>query len=129
MRTSSYKRRPSRGQWAVQRERCQIADTTPATAFTDSTALSHVLSQLLRHLPKPGSHWSDSLVDEWAALVGPDVARHTKPGRVDQKCVTVFVDSSTWMNELRFRQGRMLSSLQKRFGPENIASIRFLLGT
>jgi predicted nucleic acid-binding Zn ribbon protein len=130
MRTASYKkRRPSRGQWAIQRERCQIADTAPSTPFMDATALSQVLSQVLRSLPKPGAHWSDTLVDEWASLVGPDVARHTKPGRVDQKCLTVFVDSSTWLNELRFRQGRILTSLQKRFGPEHVTSIRFLLGT
>lgn len=129
MRNAQYRRRLNRGQWAVQRERCQIADPVPSPAFTDAAALAQVLSQVIGRLPTPGSHWSDALVNEWAALVGPDVARHTKPGRMDQKCFTVFVDSSTWLSELRFRQGTILSNLQKRFGSDRIASIRFLLGS
>ena len=72
--------------------------------------------------------WEEALLSEWPALVGEQVARQTRPGRLDHKVLYVFVSHSTWLNELsRYGQKQMLANLQARFGADRIKSIRLQL--
>jgi len=62
---------------------------------------------------------------QWAVAVGPAVAAHTRPGRLFNKELTVFVDSSPWLHELkRYAHREMLANLQKLFGAATVRSIR-----
>ncbi len=61
--------------------------------------------------------WLSELDKEWSALVGDLVAKHTRPGRLDQDRLIVFVDSSVWLHELsRYRETEMLTAVRDRFG-------------
>ena len=62
----------------------------------------------------------------WAAIVGPDVARRTQPGRLEQGCLTVTVDNSPWLHELTLRQADLVARLGEHL-PE-IRSLRFVIG-
>jgi hypothetical protein len=65
---------------------------------------------------------------EWAAAVGPAVAAHTRPGRLDRDQLVVFVDSSPWLSELqRFAVAELLEKVQARFGRERIRRVRLQL--
>ena len=65
---------------------------------------------------------------QWASAVGPGVAAHTRPGRLMNKELTVFVDSSPWLHELkRYAHREMLANLQKTFGAATVRSIRLQL--
>lgn len=41
------------------------------------------------------------LLEEWPALLGEDIARHTRPGALRNGELTVFVRGSVWYAELR----------------------------
>src|SRR5215467_6768611 len=75
---------------------------------------------------------SDRLVEiriraHWGALVGPDMARRTQPGRLEHGCLTVTVDNSPWLQELTLRQAELTSRLADQI-PE-VQRLRMVLGT
>ena len=63
----------------------------------------------------------------WAALVGPDMARRTRPQSLTTGCLHVVVDNSPWLHELTLRS----SELTERLGAQApaVRSLRFTLGT
>ena len=63
----------------------------------------------------------------WAALVGPDMARRTRPQSLTNGCLHVVVDNSPWLHELTLRA----PELTARLGAEHpvVRSLRFTLGT
>jgi hypothetical protein len=63
----------------------------------------------------------------WAALVGPDMARRTRPQSLTNGCLHVVVDNSPWLHELTLR----VAELTARLAAETpaIRSLRFTLGT
>jgi hypothetical protein len=63
----------------------------------------------------------------WAALVGPDVARRTRPQSLNNGCLHILVDNSPWLSELTLRAGELTERLHARF--EAVRSLRFTLGT
>ena len=69
-------------------------------------------------------HW---VIHRWPDIVGPGVARHSKPIEVRGSVIHVAVDSSVWMNELAAIKIALLekvnSHLEKDAAP--ITDIRF----
>ena len=63
----------------------------------------------------------------WASLVGPDIARRTRPQALAGGCLHVIVDNSPWLHELTLRS----AELTERLGAQTAAvrSLRFTLGT
>jgi predicted nucleic acid-binding Zn ribbon protein len=64
---------------------------------------------------------------QWLPLVGPEMARRTQPGRLENGCLTITVDNSPWMQELSLRQPDLTARLAKQV-PE-VRSLRFAMGT
>ena len=55
--------------------------------------------------------------EQWAAMVGKGIAAHARPGRLINKELTIFVDSSPWLSELkRYAQKELLQKIQKTMG-------------
>jgi len=63
----------------------------------------------------------------WSALVGPDVARRTRPQSLTNGCLHVLVDNSPWLHELTLRAAELTARLHARF--DTVRSLRFTLGT
>ena len=63
----------------------------------------------------------------WAALVGPETARRTQPGRLQHGCLTVTVDNSPWLSELTLREAELTARLAEHVS--EIRSLRFVIGT
>jgi len=63
----------------------------------------------------------------WAALVGPEMARRTRPQSLSNGCLHVVVDNSPWLHELTLRT----TELTERLGAQApvVRSLRFTLGT
>jgi hypothetical protein len=63
----------------------------------------------------------------WAALVGPEMARRTRPQALVNGCLHVVADNSPWLHELTLRA----SELTARLGAQApaVRSLRFTLGT
>ena len=93
-----------------------------------SHPVSDALSPLLKKLGLQEVMWQRALLDDWPDLVGPQLARHTRPGRLDRKVLYVFVTHSMWLAELQRHGHRdLLANLQARYGKEQIRSVRLQL--
>lgn len=69
--------------------------------------------------------WQQALLNEWPQLVGEQVARRARPGRIQNRILSIFVTNSVWLNELsRYSKPQILKNLQARFGPDLIRDIR-----
>jgi hypothetical protein len=62
----------------------------------------------------------------WAALVGPELARRSRPQQVSQGCLQIVVDNSPWLHELSLRAPELTRRLAEQF--DAIRSIRIVLG-
>ena len=70
-----------------------------------------------------------SIVDEWAALVGEQIASVTA-ARMVTRDGTLFVDVTTnaWMQELSLMEPQLLKALRERPSGESVQRIRWRLG-
>lgn len=53
------------------------------------------------------------LAAEWTSLVGPAVAAHARPLRVEDGWLHVAVESSAWLHELSLQQEALLGRLRR----------------
>ena len=82
----------------------------------------------MKNIGLDSQHWVDTLSQEWSDIVGKAVGLHTRPGRVEGQQLTVFVDSSVWLNELkRYGAKQMLKNLQDKLGAARIRNVRLQL--
>lgn len=107
----------SKGRWQVRRQRDRIAEPRPPLVTGTAACLSEAVDAVMRRIGMAEQHWSAVLARDWLEVVGPAVARHTRPGRMLAGRLVVYVDNSVWLSELaRVHRRRMLSNLQARFG-------------
>ena len=66
--------------------------------------------------------------DYWEEVVGPRVARHTQPRRFQDRVLWVMVDSTVWMQQLAFLEGKIREKLNQAVGSPRIGKIRFQIG-
>ena len=63
------------------------------------------------------------LLEVWGAEVGPQVARHCRPRRLDGATLLVEVDDPTWATQLRFLTDELSGRLNSRLGGGTIDRI------
>lgn len=63
----------------------------------------------------------------WSALVGPDMARRTRPQSLTNGCLHVVVDNSPWLHELTLRAAELTARLNAE--SPAVRALRFTLGT
>jgi predicted nucleic acid-binding Zn ribbon protein len=113
------------GWWTVQKERARLTDPAPPPPAREARPVGAVLPDVLKTLGLEERHWMAVLQTEWAECVGADVARHTRPGRLQGKTLVVFVDSSAWLSELaRFGRDAMLARVRDRVGRGKVNALR-----
>lgn len=110
--------------WQILRERFQIESEIPPAQWAEPRPIGDVIGSVLSRLPAPPPSWWEALLIEWPHLVGDRVALHARPGRLTSRALVVFVDTSVWLHEIeRTYKARILSALQKRFGPRRIPAL------
>lgn len=57
-----------------------------------------------------------SLLSNWAELVGPAIAAHSKPESFDDRVLVVRAESTTWASALRSMAGEVIATINKRLG-------------
>ena len=63
----------------------------------------------------------------WSKLVGPEVARRTRPQSLANGCLHVVVDNSPWLSELTLRAPELTARVHAQV--DAVRSLRFTLGT
>ncbi len=88
-------------------------------------AISSMIGTLVSSLKLDEQGRMGILIEKWATAVGSGIAAHTRPGRLYNKELTIFVDSSPWLSELqRCSKKDLLAKLQSVFGRDVILTIR-----
>jgi len=113
------------GRWAVQRERFRIAAREPPAPVQEARSIGQVLSGLLDRMGVERDDRLGTIEQEWATLVGAGIAAHTRPGRLSRGCLTVYVDSPVWMQELSGPPSILMrEKAQERFGSDAVRELR-----
>jgi predicted nucleic acid-binding Zn ribbon protein len=122
------RRRFSPGEWAIQRERFQIGPELPPHLQSDAVPLDEIVDQLLDHWGLDSAHWIDQLAHTWETVAGKQVAAHARPGHLDQDILTIYVNGSVWLHELkRYAAGTLLKNIQKAMGTGKVRKLNFVL--
>lgn len=58
------------------------------------------------------------VAERWEAVVGEEVARHSRPTGLRGNVLEVTVDSSVWSQQLQMRRPELLASLREALGPD-----------
>jgi len=88
--------------------------------------VSSLIDEVIRDLQPPADSWFDTLKDEWEQIVGPAVAAHAKPERIEGGALFVRVSSHIWQAELRGGLGAaILEKVRGQVSPD-IRRIRWI---
>ena len=68
------------------------------------------------------------LWEQWADLVGPDIAQNARPGAIKGSLLLVHVSSAPWMQQLQYLKYELMEKLNKALGRPVIQDIRFKIG-
>jgi len=114
----------NKGAWAVQRERCQIAAERPAPIRHDKVVMD-VAQRILKDWKLDGRAAEIRLAQAWPEIVGPQVAAHARPGRLERGVLVVYVINSVWLAELtRLFQKPMLDNIRRHIGNSDVRALR-----
>jgi predicted nucleic acid-binding Zn ribbon protein len=60
----------------------------------------------------------------WAGLVGPELAEHTRPEKFDDGELTVLADSTTWATQLRLLSSTLVRRLNEQLGHGTVKRVK-----
>ncbi len=90
-------------------------------------ALSLVLSRLLRRLGLEDELQGWRAVEDWARVVGPRVARHTRAIGFEHGVLRVEVEGSAWMHELGYLKQELIRAVNRELGSDRVRDVRFVV--
>ncbi len=74
------------------------------------------MSQLLRRLKMDAPRDVASVFGAWDDVVGPDIARHIQPVRLDEKVLYVEATDAAWATQFKFLESDVRRRLTERTG-------------
>lgn len=118
-------RKYNKGQWELQRERLRLPPSDPP-AEDDVHAVSHVVEGVLRSWGLESRLREQEIAECWRDIVGPQIAAHTHPGKLEDQVLTVYVSHPVWLFELeRWHKETILERLRQRFASLHVRDLRF----
>ncbi len=87
-------------------------------AADDPRPITESLDGLLRDLRAGARHEVGGVFGRWDEMVGPVVAAHVRPVKLDQGRLLVEVDEPGWATQLRFLEADVLARLRDGAGVE-----------
>lgn len=91
-------------------------------------ALGKVLEETLERMELKRALREKLALFVWEETVGPDLARHTRPARVQRGVMTVETSSPAWSQQLTLLKPGLLEAINKRLGERLIKDLRFHSG-
>ena len=92
------------------------------------TAIAADVHEIVRRTAPRAKGVPVEVYPAWDAVVGPQVARVTRPDAFSQGVLTVVAKSSVWIQELVMLREQILAGLEERMGEACIRDVRFRLG-
>lgn len=121
-------KRYSKGRWMIERERCQIEAFKPPPPDPGGVTMAAGVDNVLKRMGLAHAAWAAEIADAWPSIAGKQVAGHTRPGTLQGADLTVYVDSSVWLNELqRYGLAALLRNVQEYAGAGKVHRVRLQL--
>ena len=90
--------------------------------------IGEIVKDVFSKLESEKNFSKEDIDSYWKELVGERGFKHSKPASLRQKVLTVWVDSSGWLQELSMRKRQFLKGLKRALGKDRISEIRFKIG-
>ena len=87
--------------------------------------IGDVLPAVLRDLGLQARFNERQVVERWATVVGPELARRSRALRCDNGILLVHVDHGAWMQEMHFIEKDLLAKMRAACPDVNLTRIRF----
>ena len=111
--------------WELERERCRLPDPAPPHPEPD-LSLRGAIAGLFKNLDGQTGSILRKISAKWKIIAGEKVAAHSRPGRLNENILYVYVDSSTWLAEItRFHSDDILRKIQNEIGSVTVKGLRF----
>ncbi|MCB1070497.1 MAG: DUF721 domain-containing protein [Verrucomicrobia bacterium] len=121
----SERRKLSRGQWAVERERFQYPSEIRPESEDRTVPMSEAVNDALKSLGLHRDHTLHQLTEQWPTLAGDHVAKHSRPGAMQGHMLVVYVNHPMWLAELQRGSDQHVLANLKQAGIHTIKRVRF----
>ncbi len=98
------------------------------TTERDPVALGGGLDAVVRRLGGGSAVTMVRVVDQWAAIIGEDLAAATTPVSITQGCLTVATVDAAFTTEIRFRQPQVCRRIAELCGDGGVDRLRVTIG-
>jgi predicted nucleic acid-binding Zn ribbon protein len=100
----------------------------PSPAEDEPRPVRTSLDRLVRHLGGSSTSAMQQLFGHWPALVGEQVAAHSRPLRLRDGTLSLVVDQPIWATQVRLLEADLLVALAERLGDGVVTSLRVRVG-
>lgn len=107
------------------RRRASSGGSVPYARGRDPRVLGDVLSSIARDFGWTAELSRTSLVTEWAALVGQDIAEHTEVVSIEGTILHVQCDSTAWATQLRRMRHQIVTKIIQEYPDSGVEDILF----
>ncbi len=90
--------------------------------------LDSLLTDSLSTLKKKTGFKLAGIWDIWADALPDDIVDNTKPEAFKESTLIVNVESSVWLQHIRFRKTEIINNLNREFGKDVVQDIKFKIG-
>jgi hypothetical protein len=84
----------------------------------DPVPISHSLDGVVRSLRGPSRKAVSGVFGQWIDAVGPQVAEHVRPLKLDERVLVVEVDDPAWATQVKFLTPTIVERLREVAGVE-----------
>lgn len=91
-----------------------------------TVTLGEIAPNVLKRADKSGRRYGAMAIDAWPAVVGDEIARHTRSFALrDDHELVVYVDGAAWANQLSLMADDIQHRLNAHLGENAVRSLRF----
>ena len=87
--------------------------------------ITEALSRFVDSLAQKKSYQIQLLIYYWQEIVGPSIAGHVRPVRMDFRTLFLAADAPVWANELRYMERELIDKINAFVCEELVNEIRF----
>ena len=91
-------------------------------------SIKDIVKSVFRELESGKTLVREEVENRWKELVGEAGFKHSRPVTLLKSILTVYVDSSGWLQEMSMKQRGLLKRLKMTFGKDKISKIHFKIG-
>ncbi|MCU1496197.1 MAG: hypothetical protein JWM47_150 [Acidimicrobiales bacterium] len=102
--------------------------TRDGTGGPEPKPLSAALDAVMAGLGGPTVEAIVVIHEQWADIVGAEVAPHSKPLGVEGGHLKISVDGPGWASHLRWSEGEIVARLAALIGPGQVSSVGIRVG-